>query len=92
MPSYRKLSKPAEIIAQARQELGLNQSELARRLQYSNVNFISMLEAERSKVPLERAVDIAEALEIDARWFVEKVMRDRYPNISEVIFKPGRKS
>lgn len=91
MANYKKFSKPEEIISHRRTELGISQSELARKLGYSNANFISIIESQRSKVPLDRSVEFAEALEIDAKWFVERVMRDRYPKIAEIVFKPGRK-
>jgi transcriptional regulator with XRE-family HTH domain len=90
MASYKQLLDPNEIIAQRRQELNLSQGELARKLSYPSINFISMLEAKKSKVPIERAADIADALEMDPKWFIECVLRDRHPNIAEVIYGKKR--
>ena len=92
MVIYKKLSRPDQIVAHRRQELRLSQTELAGKLGYTNVNFISMVEGGKSKVPLERSIDFAEALEIDVKWFIEQVMRDRYPKVAEVLFKSARKS
>jgi transcriptional regulator with XRE-family HTH domain len=86
MANYKNLSDPGEVLAQRRQDLALSQAELAKVLAYPSVNFISMMESGRSKVPIERSVEIAAALEIDAKWFVERVLRDRHPHVADVIF------
>lgn len=91
MTNYKKLSVPGEIVAQRRHDLGLNQAELAKKLAYRNVNFISMLESGDSRVPLERSVDFAKALEIDVKWFIERVMRDRPSTIAIADFIFGAK-
>ena len=89
MKDYKKLSDPGEIVAQRRSELDMTQIELAEKLDYPSVNFISMLEKKRSKVPLEKSVKFAKVLEIDEKWFIEKIMRDRYPIVAEVLFNPN---
>src|SRR6516162_6523707 len=86
MKPYTDYIDPAEIVSVRRIELSLTQAELARKLGYPNVSFISMIEKKKSKAPLERAVDIAEALEMDPAWFIEKVMRDRFPEAAKIIY------
>lgn len=90
MINYKNLTDPGAIVAQRRQDLSLSQAELATKLRYANVNFISMMESGRSKVPIERALDVANMLEVEPRWFIERVIQDRYPKIAHVIFGAGR--
>lgn len=91
MKTHDKYTDPHEIIAARRQELEMTQAELAKKLNYSNVNFISMLEQRRSKVPLEKTIEIAEALKMSKKWFIEQVMRDRFEKIADEIYGPRRK-
>lgn len=86
MVSYKTLTKSIDVVAQRRRDLQLTQAELAKRVGYSNSNFVSMLESGKSKVPLEKAGDIAAAIEVDPKWFVELLMRERYPEIAERLF------
>jgi len=86
MADYKNLTAPGKIVAQRRRDLSLNQAELAKILKCPSVNFISMIESGRSKVPVERSVEFATALEIDVKWFIEHVMRDHHPNIAAFLF------
>lgn len=86
MKSYEKLSDPCEIITARRSELSMTQGELAKRLNYPSVNFISMLETKRSKVPLEKAVEFSSVLEMEPKWFIQKIMEDRFPSIAKILF------
>lgn len=87
MKSYKTFDDPSDIISARRTELSMTQSEIAKKLGYQNVNFISMVESKRSKVPLEKTIEIARALEIDdTNWFIEKVMRQRFPEVAAHLF------
>lgn len=87
MKTYKDETSPRHIIACRRQELALTQTELAKRLGYRNVNFISQVESGKSKVPLEKVIEIARALDIDSRWFAERLLHERYPNLSAVLLQ-----
>jgi transcriptional regulator with XRE-family HTH domain len=84
--SYTDEVVPGQIVAARREEQSLNQTELAQRLGYPYPVFISMMEGGKSRVPVEKAVDIAEALEMDPAWFVKRVWRGRYPKAYTAVF------
>ena len=87
MRPYTGYDDPAEIILARRNELSLNQRELAARLDLDSTNFITMMEKGKSRVPLERSVDIARALEMsDRNWFIKKVLKQRYPAVFDSLF------
>lgn len=65
---------PAQIIKDRREQIGMSQGELARRLDYSNANFISMIEMGWSFAPLEKVPEIAEILRLPTHWLIERVM------------------
>jgi transcriptional regulator with XRE-family HTH domain len=92
MKPYTHHKDPAEIVSTRRSELSLTQTELAKKLGYQNVNFVSMLESGKSKIPLEKTIDIADALEMDRQWFVEVVLRQRFPVVAAEIFDKKRRS
>jgi transcriptional regulator with XRE-family HTH domain len=48
-----------------REELDQSQRDVAMKLGYRNVNFISMIENGRSNVPADRILDIVKAYEFD---------------------------
>lgn len=94
-PHYSSLAMPKDIVSARRAALGLTQTELARKVGIAR-NFVSMIESGTSRVPNERILQIADALEIDPIWFLEKCMLDdsRSPgannlrSIAEFIFRP----
>ncbi len=86
MKSYASENTPGRIVAARREELSFSQAELARKLDYPNPSFISMMEAGKSRVPVEKATEIANALEMDPTWFTRQVVLDRYPELREALF------
>ena len=75
MRHHTTFSAPHEIIAARRTELAMTQTELARALGLKHPNFISMVEGKKSQLPLSRVLQVAEVLEMDPTWFVEKVLK-----------------
>lgn len=65
---------PAQIIKLRREQMGMQQGELALLLGYGNPNFISMLEMGWSFVPIAKAPEVAEVLRLPKHWFVERAM------------------
>lgn len=65
---------PAQIIKERREQLGMSQGELARKLGYTNANFISMLEMGWSKVPLAKVGLMARVLHLPEVWLMERVL------------------
>jgi transcriptional regulator with XRE-family HTH domain len=75
----------------------MTQTELARALGLKHPNFISMVEGKKSQLPLSRVLQIAEVLEMDPTWFVEKVLNYEAPGskpetslkaLGEWLFRP----
>ena len=85
MKRYYEAGCVAEIVSIRRQDLGMTQAELAKRLELDSANFISILEAGRSKVPIERVVDFAEALKMPPNWFLMRALRERYPQVAAFL-------
>lgn len=69
-----------------REELGLSQREVARRVNMDYYTFISQIEAGRGRVPSERLEDWAEALESDKREFAVTLMKYYDPFTYRLVF------
>ncbi len=69
-----------------REQLGLSQRELARRVQIDYYTFISQIEAGRGRVPADRLQIWAEALEVDSSVFAKKLMGYYDPHTYNMIF------
>ncbi|MDX5368505.1 MAG: helix-turn-helix domain-containing protein [Alphaproteobacteria bacterium] len=90
MRTYLDAETPADIISMRRQELGMTQAELSNKMGFARANFISIVEAGRSKIPIERAIDFADALKMDRVWLIEQLLRDRFPAVAEELFDRHR--
>lgn len=84
---YRRLTDPAEIIRQRRTDLSMTQVQLAKLMGYENANFLTIIEKKKSAVPIERCLDFAKHLEVDPHWFVERVMREKYPQLADFLLE-----
>lgn len=83
---YEYYDDPADIVFARRGELALSQRELAERIGLRSTNFITMIEKGRAQVPLDRAVEIAKALEMrHPAWFVMKVLKSQHPSAYEAL-------
>lgn len=83
---YECYDDPSDIVFARRGELSLSQRELAARIGLRSANFITMIEKGSSQVPLNRAVEIAKALEMrDPAWFVMKVLKRQHPSAYEAL-------
>jgi transcriptional regulator with XRE-family HTH domain len=85
---YQQHSKPGNIISARRSELEITVSELASKLGFCSTNLLTMIEANQSSVPLDRVPLVATALQIDQKWFAERVLRDRYPVFADALIGP----
>ena len=98
MADLRHLTHPGDIVRERREELGLSQVQLAGLIGYKNSNFITMIEKKRSRVPLYTAPKLAQALQLDQMWFIERVMsffdegvmneKETFREVAKVIFDP----
>lgn len=102
--THRSQKRLHDVIAARRSELLLTQGALAQKLGYKNSSFITMIERAtmmneetgqldpRSKVPFDRALDFAKALDLDPDWFMERLMREYYPSIAEHFYGKAAKA
>jgi transcriptional regulator with XRE-family HTH domain len=67
-------------------DLGLSQRELACRVNMEYYTFISQIEAGRGRVPAERFLDWAKALEIPPREFAINLMKYYDPHMYQMVF------
>jgi transcriptional regulator with XRE-family HTH domain len=82
-----ELRKEAGLWLRARREdLGLSQRELARRVNMEYYTFISQIESGRGRVPAERLEDWAGALELEPRDLAKTLMQYYDPYMYRLIF------
>ena len=73
-------------LKELRERAGLSQRELATRVGAEYYTFISQLETGRGRIPPDRYVQWAKALDIDARDFVHDLMRYYDPLTYDILF------
>ena len=69
-----------------REAAGLSQRQLAAKVGADYYTFISQLETGRGRIPPDRYVDWAQALEVDPKVFVTGLMRYYDPITYSVLF------
>lgn len=69
-----------------REQRGLSQRELAKRVDVTYYTFISQLETGRGRIPPDRYQAWADALDIDAKLFVKTLLRYYDPITHAVLF------
>ena len=69
-----------------RQAQGLSQSEIARMVEIQQFTFVSQLETGRARVPPDKYVVWAKALDVDPRDFVQMLMRYYDPVTYDILF------
>jgi len=68
---------------------GLSQRTLAHTLHYKSSVVISHMSSGRAPIPIERALDIADALEMDRGEFLLAVLEQRFPSIDFQAILPS---
>ena len=71
-----------EGLARASTQEGLSLRKVAARLGYKQAVVLSHMATGRVPIPIDRAEDIAEALEIDPASFLQAVVEQRHPDVS----------
>lgn len=69
-----------------RDDAGLSQRDLAKKVGIDYYTFISQIEAGRGKVPSERYAQYAKALDVTPREFATTMLRYNDPHIYNMIF------
>lgn len=73
-------------LKERRESIGLSQRQVAEKVGAEYYTFISQLETGRGRIPPARYVDWANALEIEPREFVYKLMRYYDPITFSILF------
>lgn len=71
----------AEALERAQEEKGLSQRQLAKTLNYKTSVVISHMALGRVPIPVDRALDFARVLKMDAPKFLLAVLEQRHPDI-----------
>lgn len=80
-----------EWLRKLREQRGLSQRELAKRVDADYYTFISQLETGRGRIPPDRYRVWAQALDIDAKLFV-KTLLQYYDPITHAVLFPDERS
>jgi len=74
-------TKVGNMIVQKREQLGLTQYEVGKKLGYKHGNYIGMLEKGQSYFPVEKWEAYANALGLDKKTFLRAVIEEAYPSM-----------
>lgn len=70
---------------------GVSLRQLGKELGYKQAVVLSHMASGRVPIPIDRAVLLAEALEIDPRVFLAAVVQQRHPEVDWSLMKDGSK-
>ena len=75
----------AEFITDAIEALSKTQKDIADEMGLRNPNLITMWKQNKGRVPLNRLLSLANALEVDAWFFVRLALLEYYPQLHAII-------
>lgn len=78
------------ILAGQRKRVGLSQGVIAKAMGYVNINFISMIESGKSKIPVNKIDNLVDAYEMNAE-FTLVILRTEYPEYLAAIIKLAKR-
>ena len=86
-PAVQELRKAAGVwLRELRERRGLSQRQLAKLVGTEYYTFVSQLETGRGRIPSDRYLDWAKALDVEPREFVRALMRYYDPVTSAILF------
>jgi transcriptional regulator with XRE-family HTH domain len=88
---YATKQDVGRILMEQRNRLGLSQGDIAKALGYVNVNFISMLESGKSKIPVNKIDELVVAYHLPTE-FILVILRVMYPDYFETIHRVTKKA
>lgn len=80
-----KRQKVAEFITDAIAASSKTQKEIADEMGLKNPNLITMWKQDKGRVPLNRLLSLANALEVDGWFFVRLALLQYYPQLYKII-------
>jgi transcriptional regulator with XRE-family HTH domain len=87
MSPHNPASSFGELIRQRREQLGLSQTEVARRVEIRSPEFIGMVEVGKRPIPLDRVPALADALEFDRVDLCKAALAERHPILYDALFR-----
>ena len=57
-----------KVLKEQRRKIGLNQATIAKELGYVNINFISMIEGAKSKIPVNKIDELVKAYQLPPEY------------------------
>ncbi len=78
------------VLSRQRKRVGLSQADIAKAMGYVNINFISMLEAGKSKIPVNRIDDLVDAYQMNPE-FILVVLYSQYPEYLATIIRMAKR-
>ena len=86
-PAVQELRKAAGVwLRELRERRGLSQRQLAKLVGAEYYTFVSQLETGRGRIPPDRYLDWAKALDVEPREFVRALMRYYDPVTYAILF------
>ena len=86
-PAVQELRKAAGVwLRELRERRGLSQRQLAKLVGTEYYTFVSQLETGRGRIPPDRYLDWAKALDVEPREFVRALMRYYDPVTYAILF------
>lgn len=78
------------VLTGQRKRVGLSQGDVAKQLGYVNINFISMIESGKSKIPINKIDQLILAYQMNTE-FMLVVLRCYYPEYLEAIIRLAKR-
>lgn len=72
-----------------REKAGLSQRDLAQLIETEYYTFVSQLENGRGRIPPDKYISWAKAVNVDPRFFVKTLMRFYDPVTYEILYDDG---
>lgn len=78
------------VLSGQRKRVGLSQGDIAKAMGYVNINFISMIEAGKSKIPVNKIDSLVDAYQMNPE-FILVVLRSEYPEYLAAIIRLAKR-
>ena len=79
------VDKVADFIVNRQAALGITNRELADSVGYHHPNMITMIRRGKTKLPVDKVQQFADALGVDPIWFLRRVLQEYMPETLTVI-------
>lgn len=80
-----------KVLSEQRKRIGLNQATIAKELGYININFISMIESGKSKIPVNKIDELVNAYQLPPE-FILVALQAEYPDYLNTMLRLAKKT